>query len=393
MSTTSNKESETKFNKLANSLKSSFLPSTGLEVDQESNLSIKSLRAQEWKKYRVEYFVFRHHLENSSILSTQASDKFNLIRLSDLSVKLQVLDLKKQILVPENTYIAEIACIDEATQNGEFINEVDLEGNLLGSVSDPLASRYILDIAGSGAVTYICRENTENQLDIEDILDLEEQKLNDLASRFAHWVQAKSIKKLTVTYHCGCGAVSLRKSNLSEILKTQSNIDIARNCATRLAKKIEKFSYEINHTLHLTVAYIGNDQICKLRPMQMHNALGTIVCLDSRVVGKAIDKVSSINFFDILAYSDFKVGAISSKYQLDVIDSAAQNIYLSMQIAMGEHGWGGQVFTYHNPYLILLFTKDTTQLKEAQLIIKKLEELVGFEMFEKLNCYIVQNDL
>jgi hypothetical protein len=357
------------------------------------DLSIKSLRSQEWKKYRLEYFVFRHSLENSSILSTQSSDKFNLIRLSDLAKKLKIQKLEDQILVPENTHIAEIACIDEATQSGEFINEVDLNNNPLGSISDPQVSRYILDIAGSGAVTYICRENSENKLDLDELLELEDQKLNDLASRFAHWAQNKSIKKLTVTYHCGCGAVSLRKNNLSQILESQSNIEIAKNCATRLAKKIENFSKQINHSLHLTVAYIGNDQICKLRPMQMHNALGTIVCLDSRVIGKAVDKISGFNFFDVLAYSDFQEGAIDSKYKLNIVDSASRNLQLSMQIAMGDHGWGQEIFSYHNPYLILLFTKDDNQVEEAKLIINKLEELVGFKTFEKINCYIIQNQI
>lgn len=360
---------------------------------RNKNFSTKSLRTQEWKKYRSEYFVFRHGLENSSTLSTQTSDQFKLIRLSDLSKKLKIQKLKEAILVPENTYIAEIACIDEATQNGEFINETDLNNNPLGSISDPQFSRYILDIAGSGAVTYICGENSNNQLDLEEILDLEEYKLNDLASRFAHWAKSKNIKKLTVTYHCGCGAVALRKINLSQILKTQPNIEIAQNCAMRLAKKIENFSSQINHNLHLTVAYIGDDQICKLRPIQMHNALGTIVCLDSRVVGKAVDKISGFNFFDVLAYSDFEEGAIESKYKLDIVDNAARNLKLSMQIAMGDHGWGEEIFSYHNPYLILLFIKNNKQLEEAKLIIHKLEEIVEFKIFEKLNCYIIQNQI
>jgi hypothetical protein len=353
----------------------------------------KKIRKIQWKIYQAAYQNWRILVDRAVQMRKQGDRYISCINLTDIGKLLRITEIDKKVLVPENTKIVEISCVDEATQSGEFINESDLKGNLLGTVSDPNANRYILDIAGSGALKYVCSKTECQNTTPEKIGIIEDQRLADLASRLVFWCCERSIIKLTVTYHEGCGAVAVRKEKYPG-LKNKSEIQVASDCANLLAQKISEYAEKKSYKLQITTAFICNKQMCKFRPMQMHNALGTIACLDSRVLGKNIDIISHLNFFSVLVYSEFEQGKLlENDYTIDTIESAAKNIALTCSIAFGNHSWGKDHFSISRPYLVHFMTRSSGQEIQVASIIESLKKRLNGSDFEKLEFSIIRTDL
>lgn len=362
------------------------------EINLKTQTLIKT-KATQWRLYKRNYFQCRKNMLLAANNRIQNSELYQAISLSDLGQVMHIDDIKTRLLVPAETYLAEIACIDEGTQAADFINETNLRGKKLGTISDPVANRYILDIAGSGALKYICKATDGKNISIDDLLNIEKIRLEDMASRFANWCQKREIIKLTVTYHASCGAVALRMRSLPELSQGKTDLEIAKECALNLAKKIQTKAIENDYELEVTLAFIGDKQMCKLRPMQMHNALGTIGYLDSRVLGQNFDALHHVNFFNVLIASDFEEGGINSDYKIDVIHSAVKNLCLSVNIAFSENGWGSKQFDYNRPYILVLCANGKEQELQASQIIDGVMNSIETSWKEKLEYYLIRTDL
>ena len=359
----------------------------------EKTQTLSKTRAVQWRLYKKNYYNCRKNMARAAGSRIQSTDNYQIISLSDLGITLHIPEIKKHLLVKEGTQLVEIACIDEGTQAAEFINETNLKGRKLGTISDPLAERYVLDLAGSGALKYVCKATENKDISVEEIVEIEKQRLEDMASRIATWCQARDIIKLTVTYHDSCGAVALRIKNLPGLSAGKTDLEVAKDCALALAKKIQAQAIKIDYELDVTLAFIGDKQMCKLRPMQMHNALGTIGCMDSRVLGQNFDTLHHLNFFDVLISSDFEEGGINTKYKIDTIHSAVKNLCLSVNIAFGDSGWGEAQFSFNRPYMIVLCVTGKEQEVQAAEIIEQMDKATEHAWQEKLEYYIVRTDL
>jgi hypothetical protein len=345
----------------------------------------------QWKIYRNSYQFLSLALDKATDSNNTSS--LRIIKASNFGKQYLVKDIAKKITVSPETYLAEISCVDEATQYGEFVRETDLKGRDLGMVSDPDIERYILDIPGSAALKYICQKAKKPGITLEEMTHIEENRLKDLGYRIASWCQQKDIVKMTVTYHEGCGAVGVRRKNMECFNNTENELEVAHKCAKSLAKAISKASKELDFEMMTTIAFIGNKEMCKLRPMQMHNALGTIGCLDSSVVCKEFDMVTKMNFFDCLVPVEFDKGLPENEFSIDLIQSGINDLLLTVQIAFGSHGWGGEFFSKDRPYFIILFCKNQEQQDQAVEIIHKIENQIEEASFEKLSFAVIRNDL
>ena len=352
---------------------------------QHKHLLIK----QQWRIYKQSYRFLQRAIDLSA---SHHNDNTYFVPVSKLGSLYLVNDIARQITVDPDTILAEISCVDEATQGGEFVKETDLAGHYLGSVSDHTVDRYILSIPGSGALKYICPQSCKANISLSELIEVERNRLADLGYRIARWCQKKSIVKLTMTYHEGCGAVQVRKKNLINLLTDTNQLQMAKQCATNLGQSIQKASKELNSKLNVTLAFIGQNEMFKLRPMQMHNALGTIGCLDSSILCMEIDLITKLNFFDCLVPVEFDEGLPEHNYSLDSISSGVEDISLTIQIAFGEHGWGASFFNKARPYMVMLFCKNAEQSKEAQELIKVMEVKLTGEIWEKLAFVVIRSD-
>lgn len=360
----------------------------------ENKDKIEVLRKKEWDLHKKDFHKLHLGLNTAATGSIQDdSSKTIKIKLSDLGNAFKISNVRDILLVPENTYIAEMSCVDEATQLGEFINEKNLDGRLLGTLSDPNAARYVIDFPGSGALTYECLNTDEKKLSKEEIIKIEDQRLTQMAERLVNWCKIREIIKFTVTYHCGCGAVNRRLKRNPEIC-SQNELETAEKCALETAKKIYAQAKKIGYPLEVTTAYIGDNQMCKLRPMNMHNAVGTIGALDSRILASKLDQVTGVSFFDVFIYSDFRYETEKHEIVEDIIDQAVRSIGLTYQIATGGHGWGSDHFsTPDTKYPIILFSNGESQEFEAQEVFNKLQEFMEPEEIAKMSFFSVRTDL
>ncbi|MEI6728355.1 MAG: hypothetical protein WCK98_01805 [bacterium] len=359
-----------------------------------NNDKIEDLRKNQWEVYKQNFFNLHLGLNTAALGSRQDdSSKIIKVKFSDLGKAFKVEDIQSLMLVPENTHLAEMSCVDEATQLGEFINETNLNGEPLGTLSDPNAARYVIDFPGSGALTYECLATDQEKLSKEEITKIEDQRLSVMAERVVNWCKTRNIIKFTVTYHCGCGAVNRRLKRNPEIC-SDGELETAKQCATTTAKKISLKAKEIGYNLEVTTAYIGDAQMCKLRPMNMHNALGTIGALDSRVLASKFDSITGTTFFDVFIYSDFKFKDEKHEIVEDIIDQAVRSIGLTYQIATGGHGWGPDHFsTPDTKYPVILFSNGDNQEVEAQEVFNKLQEFMEPEEVAKMSFFSVRTDL
>ena len=360
------------------------------ETENQKNPRSKHLLIkQQWRIYKQSYRFLERAI---STAASHHNDNVYFVSVSRLGSLYLVNDIAKQITVDPNTILAEISCVDEATQGGEFVRETDLEGNYLGSMSDHTIDRYILSIPGSGALKYICPQSAKEGLSLSELIEVERNRLADLGYRISKWCQKKGIVKLTMTYHEACGAVQVRKKNLINLLTDTNQLQMAKQCATNLGFEIQKASVELKSKLNVTLAFIGKNEMFKLRPMQMHNALGTIGCLDSSILCMEIDLITRLNFFDCLVPVEFDEGLPDHNYSLDAIASGVEDINLTIQIAFGEHGWGASFFNKARPYMVMLFTRSEEQSYQAQDLVRAMKLKLTPEIWEKLAFVIIRSD-
>ena len=314
--------------------------------NQTGEKDIIELRKKQWGTYKSGYKKI-HELLLKNAENKKSS--FRTLDLSKLGFVLNISNINDMLLVPEGTRIAEMSCVDEATQTGEFINEENLNGDLLGTISDPSVARYMIDLPGSGALTYECAKIEDKAYNADDLLKIENEKLDKLGRRIVNWCKLRNIFKFTVTYHCGCGAVNRRLKRHPEIC-SGDEMKTAKQCAVLTAKKIRLKALEIGYDLEVTTAFIGDQQMCKLRPSNMHNAVGTIGCLDSRVLAYKFDNLTGVNFFEVSIFSDLKYEDEDSEVVNDIVSEAVRNIKLTNHIATGSNGWGSEHFNKQRPY-------------------------------------------
>lgn len=376
------------FSDVFNSLIGAKILTPKLMSNEEEYKDIKQLRKKQWGTYKAGYKKIHEILLKNS---ENKKSSFRTLNLSKLGFILNISNINDMLLVPEGTIIAEMSCVDEATQTGEFIGEENLNGDLLGTVSDPSVARYMIDLPGSGALTYECTDIEGKACNTDDLLKIENERLDKLCRRIVNWCKLRNIFKFTVTYHYGCGAVNRRLKRHPEIC-SGDEIKTAKQCAVLTAKKIRLKALEIGYDLEVTTAFIGNQQMCKLRPSNMHNAVGTIGCLDSRVLAYKFDKITSVNFFEVSIFSDLKYENEDSEAVNDIVSEAVRNIKLTNHIATGSNGWGSEHFNKQRPYLIILFAFGDDQVEEAELVFKKLSENIEKEEVDKLEFYLIRTD-
>jgi hypothetical protein len=357
------------------------------------NTVIGDIRKQQWHIYKENFTALQSKL-NAVSQRLKSEEKINIstIKLSDFGQAYDIKNIKEYILVPQNTHLAQMSCVDEATQLGEFIDERNVGGQPLGTVSDPSTPRYVIDFPGSGALAYECVTTDIQELSKNDFLKIEDERLSITAQRIVNWCKSRDIIKFTVTYHCDCGAISRRINRHPEICPP-GELETAKKCAFNIANKIDIKAKEVNYNLQVTTAYIGHSQMCKLRPVDMHNALGTIGVLDSRVLASKLDNLTGTTFFDVFIYSDLKFIHQEDQNVDDIIDQAVRSIVLTYQIATGEYGWGGDHFSSLNKYPITLFSNDSSQEIEAASVFKKLLEYLKPQDADRISFYSIRTDL
>lgn len=365
------------------------------DINSKCVQDVKQIRDIQWDIYQDDYFKLVKIIESKkqSISRFQSKCDFPVLTATDLafSYNLDYNDL--DLMTKEDTNIAIISCIDEATQEGRFTNEIDLDGNKMDpylSVEFAKKDKYVLDIPGSGALNYMCPLYTGESCQ-KDILSMEKTRGEDLANRISMWCKSRGIVKLVVTYHEGCGAVSVRCNNFPFANK-MTEIEEAKKCAMTLGKNIQTRCQVNDHEIEITVGFIGSSQICDLRPMKMHNGMGTIGMLDSRFLGGKMDNLTKINFFDVLIGSDFTEGEIKSKFTTCPNDNSVKNLSISTTIAMGTHGWGWDFFSKSRPFLMLMMARGGGQELEAQEIGKLFSKKYP-ETANKIEYCIIRTDL
>lgn len=333
-----------------------------------SDVSI--LRQTQWDLFVKPYeslLTKINHLANEN-----NENKLEIISLESLAKEYGVQQIYEKISVDEKTFVAEMCCVDEGIQEGVYSQEEDLFGHRLGTLADPQSSKYMIDLPGSGALKINCPELKNCKNCAEDILALEDSRLDDLAKKTVVWCQKKEIVKFTVTYHCGCGAISIRMKNFPEIC-CEDELTEAKNCALKLAKKIDLQAKTVGYDLNVTTALIGDDQMTKIRPMSMHNAIGTIVNLDDSILPNKVDDFLGLNFFDVYVNADFE--SKNDEYK-ESVSEAADDIVLTYKIATGSHGWGESQFDSDNPYLVLFFAKSKDQIEQAKAVASAIDNRI-----------------
>jgi hypothetical protein len=343
--------------------------------------NISSLRQEQWQVYATSYTDL---LTKINHLQTKKEDSLEVVSLNDLAKEYNVDDIYEKISVDNKTFVAEICCVDEGTQRGDFVQEQDLEGHNLGTIGDPNSKKYLIDIPGSGALKLDCPQLHDCKNKVEDVLALEDTRLTELAEKTVAWCKKKEIVKFTVTYHCNCGAIKLRKTNFPEIC-SDNDLDEAKNCALKLARKIDLEARKIDYKLNVTTAYIGDKQMCNFRPSSMHNAIGTIANLDDKILAAKVDDVLGLNFFDVFVDSNFETK--DEDYKESISDSAS-DILLTYKIATGSHGWGLEHFSAKNPYLIMFFANNAAQLQQAEEVAQIINKQIDYP--EKIKMLAVE---
>jgi len=371
-------------------LKILFNPFKKTNSATKTLIDIKNLRNIQWKQYKKPYLQFRSNLNISA--KEILGQSLKLVNLSSFGRNSKITDIQNIILVPEKTRLAEMSCIDEATQGGDFVDEKNLNGDPLGTISDPNAARYILDIPGSGALNYECNKIDNTELSLEELVQIENERLDKLARRIVNWSQKRNIFKFTVTYHCNCGAVRKRVLSFPQLCNG-NELKVAQDCANATARKIRIKALEVGYDLEVTTAFIGDKQMCKLRPLEMHNAIGTIGTLDSRVLANKLDDLAQSNFFDVFVHSEFQYEEENPEVIKTIVSEASRNILLTINIATGDNGWGKNHFSKDNPYLIILFASGESQQTEGGLIAEEIKLNLDQKDQEKLDFYIVRTDL
>jgi len=351
---------------------------------------INSLRQREWKIYSKAYNQFRVQL-NAAASSHTGGVLF--VNLNDLGKAVKWPSFATDLLVKPNTRLAELSCIDEATQSGEFVDERNLNGDLLGTISDPRVERYIIDLPGAGALHYLCEKTNRSNMTKEELVTIENQRLEDLGSRIALWCQQRRVFKMTVTYHCGCGAIQHRIKTFPLLSKSTDVLEVAKECANNTAIHIKLAAKKLDYELQVTTAFIGNEQMCKCRPVEMHNAVGTMGCLDSRVLASRFDQITHCNFFDVFIMNEMRQSNSLFSSDFDYRNIAVANIKLSIDIVFGKTGWGSDHFSKNQPYLVVLFAKDKVQSDESLAIFDKLKKELNSDTAEKVKYYLVRTDL
>jgi hypothetical protein len=286
--------------------------------------------------------------------------------------------------IDPNTQEVQISCIDEGTQFEDLAFELDLDGNpQFSEENDKFKSKYILDIAGSGAYNYSC-PSFKKGISLKEAILFEKYRMEDLALRIFNWCYSKNIQKIVVTFHKNCGAVSLRCRSFPGLINSEDFILIeSKRCAESLAKSIEAYNQKENYHLKVTIGLINEKQICRVRPLSMHNGLGTLCILDSRFSGKKLDFLLGVNFFNVLSLSDFDEGIESGleenpeqniDFSINIIEHSVRNISLSLNIAFGDHGWGEEFFHEEKPFLLFFAIRDEFQEFQTNEIISKIKE-------------------
>jgi hypothetical protein len=311
--------------------------------------------------------------------------------------KLSLKDLNITITSPENAKILEIACVDEAVQDGEYSDEQYLDGELVineHKIDGTSESKYILNIPGSGALKYLCNKCRKPGLTLQELGAIELGRLEDLAMRITNWCMAKKINKTVITYHEECGAVSLRRNSMQDFsdFTNTAAIIMAKDCAVRLARQIKSKSVLIGYRLRVTTAYIGKSSITKNRPPFMHNGLGALGCLDTNILCKEVDKATGLYFYDSLVPVEFTEGVKNSEYSIDLINSGISDLTLIVKIAFGQHGWGKDFFSKERPFFIMLFCNSQEQEDHAKDLYKKIIEKFEEISTEKLAFYFIRTD-
>jgi hypothetical protein len=348
---------------------------------------IDRIRIQQWNHYQKSYKKFLGVLSTSVVNSHEG---VNIVNLSAIGQKLQIDNIQDKIFVPAQTKIAQMCCVDEATQTGDFIEEENLQGDRLGTISDPNIPRYLIDVPGSGALLYEC-ENCEKR-DAESLMEAENRRMAEMSDCIVKWCKRNGIIKFTVTYHAGCGAVHKRYAESPEICHG-SELDVARSLAKKTAEQIHLKSLEYNYPIEITTAFIGNTQMSKLRPPELHNALGTAACLDSRVSVFKLDSITGTNFFDVSVFNDLLEKSDTDTTAKHFLDNAIHDIELTIGIAIGNHGWNNEHFDTKNPYPVMLFAGNDSHQQDAQEIFSKLESKLPKDISEKLGFYLIRTDL
>jgi hypothetical protein len=305
-------------------------------------------------------------------------------------------DISKKLHRIEKAKILEIACVDEAVQDGVYSDEQDIYGDwIIETVATNENEKYILNIPGSGALKYLCNKCRKPGLTLQELGEIEKGRLQDLAARIANWAISKEVNKIIVTYHEECGAVRMRRTSMQDFsdFSDTAEIIMAKDCAVRLARQIQKYLNKIDSEILITTAYIGKKEITKNRPVFMHNGLGALGCLDTGILCKDIDTVTGLNFYDSLIPVEFTEGVKDSEFSIDLINSGISDITLIVKIAFGAHGWGKEFFNKSRPFFILLFCKNQEQEDSARefktIITNKFEEIST----EKLDFFFVRTDI
>jgi hypothetical protein len=355
------------------------------------------IRDDEWKKYKQPY---RKILTALNTVSTDSFTTCNIgttqielksLNLSHLGHNLGVKNFSDKILVPLDCKIAMMCCVDERTQTGEFVDEMSLNGRAMGTISDPNVPRYVLDIPGSAALYCECEKTEKNKLGLDELEKIEEERLTKLAKKIVGWCKIRSIFKFTVTYHAHCGAVELRMRKFAELCSGNS-IQVAKHCAWKTAQKIKSIAESENYEMEVTVAFIGDKQMCKIGPMEMHNAVGTLGCIDNRVLAHKFDTITGLNFFDTFIYSDTNHDKEILADTENIIRDAIRNINITLALATGDHGWGKEQFSASNPYLVLLFVNGEDQAIEAGEIFTATVAAHTAQELERIAFYLIHTD-
>ncbi len=352
-------------------------------INRNLHPQIEDIRKNQWKIYKDYYKKLINDLDNFSYQKVKVNTEYDLevklVSLDELGRKLKVSEIKKEILVPEDTFIAEMCCIDEGAQTGEFIDEETIGGIKLGTICNPKIPRYIIDLPGSGALALDYNKEECN-------CETEKVELQKIAGYIADWCKNNKIIKFTVTYHQGCGAIQKRINDHPELC-SGDELEVAKSCAKQMAATIESKALEIKYPLEVTVAYISSKQMNAIRPIEMHNAIGTAVCLDPSVKIYNFDQISHANFFDIFGFCNE-----DETVQEKLNEATVKNVELSIAIASGKHGWGTTHFE-KNSYPIIIFAANTNHQQNAIEIFKKLTDRDLPINPESLELYVIRTDL
>lgn len=339
---------------------------------QEVSLGVENFRQEQWALYVKSY---KNIFEKLNFTANQTVETLTASKLVESFLNIK--NYKNFIQVNSEAQTAIISCIDEATQSGELDFVLDLEDNLVPHSNQK--DVYVLDIAGSGACNYRCK-NFTNKITLDEALEIDEKRLNELALRIFNWCYKKNVNEVIVSFHKNCGAVNFRCKNFPGLISNSDYILLeSKKCATKLAKKIAS-NNNSSFSLEVKIGMITEQSMCKIRPKEMHNALGVSCNLDSNISSYKIDLLTGINFFDVLALSDFELANSYStdkddQTAIETIDYSVRSLKLAINLAFSSHGWGHEEYlNKDNPFLVFFMARDEYQQFQAKQIIESLKD-------------------